>query len=587
VFLLTGSHAATPRDPWLRPFTSHSIWNTPIGSSAQYTPAGFPAEANGVNFDQDIVMKTSGSDPARPWYQPGSWSYRCSGSYNTGKTIRLPDTFLVADPNGSQNTPNYAGTFLRPDGRTTDNTSAVARCSPTGPIYGYSSGNPARDATDIYGDGQLGSHGASSLSSFGGLIRPGELSSSDPIQHVLDLVLYVKYVNYGTSKGFRWPAISADAYASPSTYAGSNVETKMGSLLAIPPNITPASAGITSPVALKMFHALQDYGAYLTDDSAWEASYISIDRSAIGTFTWGSAEQQQVNKLISMLNDVTNNSPTSIGGGGTPRQPFLPELIDPAATTPTPTPTIAPTPTPAPIAPISIPYYQSTTAANYTDQAGHTWKPNNSYFIFPDTASDHSYSTSTAISGTSDQPLYQSEIYGPSSYNLPIANGTYKVSLGFAEINPSSGTRVFNVSAENQSWLTNFDITAKVGTYAADIETKNITVTDGTLNLNFTGIQNSPKISYISVEPAIIPTPTPAPTVSPPPPPAVSPTPTPTTISVSGDISGDGHVTSLDLAILLSHWNITSGASRAQGDLSGDGKVTSLDLAILLSNWGK
>ena len=66
-----------------------------------------------------------------------------------------------------------------------------------------------------------------------------------------------------------------------------------------------------------------------------------------------------------------------------------------------------------------------------------------------------------------------------------------------------------------------------------------------------------------------------------------SPTVTPTPVLVQGDVTGDGHVTSLDLAVLLSNWNKQSGASRSQGDLSGDGKITSLDLAQLLSNWGK
>jgi hypothetical protein len=74
-------------------------------------------------------------------------------------------------------------------------------------------------------------------------------------------------------------------------------------------------------------------------------------------------------------------------------------------------------------------------------------------------------------------------------------------------------------------------------------------------------------------------TPTPTPTST--------PTPTPTPTDVPGDVNGDGHVTSLDLAMLLSNWNKQSAATKSQGDLSGDGQVTALDLAMLLSNWGK
>ena len=54
---------------------------------------------------------------------------------------------------------------------------------------------------------------------------------------------------------------------------------------------------------------------------------------------------------------------------------------------------------------------------------------------------------------------------------------------------------------------------------------------------------------------------------------------------VTGDVNGDRHVNSLDIALMMSNWNKT-GVTKAQGDLSGDGKVTALDIAIMLTNWG-
>lgn len=62
--------------------------------------------------------------------------------------------------------------------------------------------------------------------------------------------------------------------------------------------------------------------------------------------------------------------------------------------------------------------------------------------------------------------------------------------------------------------------------------------------------------------------------------------PSPPLISIVGDINKDGHVTSADLAILLSHWNQTV-ATGTNGDINNDNKVSSADLAQLLSNWGK
>ena len=49
-----------------------------------------------------------------------------------------------------------------------------------------------------------------------------------------------------------------------------------------------------------------------------------------------------------------------------------------------------------------------------------------------------------------------------------------------------------------------------------------------------------------------------------------------------GDVSGDGAVSALDLARLLSSW----GGVDADCDLNGDGVVNAVDLALLLSDWG-
>jgi hypothetical protein len=54
--------------------------------------------------------------------------------------------------------------------------------------------------------------------------------------------------------------------------------------------------------------------------------------------------------------------------------------------------------------------------------------------------------------------------------------------------------------------------------------------------------------------------------------------------TIPGDLTGDGHVTLLDLSILLSHYGTI--ATQLQGDISGDGSVTLLDLSILLSHYG-
>jgi hypothetical protein len=38
---------------------------------------------------------------------------------------------------------------------------------------------------------------------------------------------------------------------------------------------------------------------------------------------------RDMQRLVEALHVVNNNSPTSIGGGGTPRQPLAPPLVEP------------------------------------------------------------------------------------------------------------------------------------------------------------------------------------------------------------------------------------------------------------------
>ena len=53
-----------------------------------------------------------------------------------------------------------------------------------------------------------------------------------------------------------------------------------------------------------------------------------------------------------------------------------------------------------------------------------------------------------------------------------------------------------------------------------------------------------------------------------------------------GDLSGDGRVGLPDLAILLSNYGLTGGATYEQGDLDGDADVDLTDLATLLGRYG-
>jgi len=126
--------------------------------------------------------------------------------------------------------------------------------------------------------------------------------------------------------------------------------------------------------------------------------------------------------------------------------------------------------------------------------------------------------TDPDIANTDDDTLYQSERYGDFSYAIPVSeSGTYEVTLQFAEIfqsvssndnpdssGPDDGTnendRLFDVAIEGQTVVSSYDIFSEVGPLAASDKTYTVEVTDGTLNVAFSTVNDNAKISAIRVE---------------------------------------------------------------------------------------
>ena len=131
--------------------------------------------------------------------------------------------------------------------------------------------------------------------------------------------------------------------------------------------------------------------------------------------------------------------------------------------------------------------------SNYLSTEGNTFSA--------DTGGGSTYSTSANISGTDDDQLYQTERYGKSfSYDIPLENGNYQVTLMFAEIYHSeAGNRVFNVSIEGEQVISNLDIFAKAGYNAAYNEIHEVNITDGQINIAFTTLIDNAKISAIKI----------------------------------------------------------------------------------------
>ncbi|HYX07011.1 MAG TPA: malectin domain-containing carbohydrate-binding protein, partial [Bacteroidales bacterium] len=146
-------------------------------------------------------------------------------------------------------------------------------------------------------------------------------------------------------------------------------------------------------------------------------------------------------------------------------------------------------------------YAGAGTTTNAINCGGSDYKAIDGTSYSADMSGGASFSTNSDISGTEDDQLYQTERFGKNfSYAIPVENGSYQITLMFAEIfHSSAGQRVFNVSIEGEEVINNLDIYTKAGKNAAYNETHEVTITDGVINIAFTTVTDNAKISAIKV----------------------------------------------------------------------------------------
>ncbi len=104
------------------------------------------------------------------------------------------------------------------------------------------------------------------------------------------------------------------------------------------------------------------------------------------------------------------------------------------------------------------------------------------------------------ITGTVDDVMYNTERWTPGgsyTYEVPVANGSYRVDLHFAEIYDGiiqAGQRVFDMSLEGQALasLQDIDLFGRVGPDAALVLSEVVSVTDGSLSITVGPGSNSP-----------------------------------------------------------------------------------------------
>lgn len=345
---ISATAAGSIRNVLQQPFASNSIWNTPIGSSAVYAPANI-TPATALAQDENILILTPTAPSTNIATSAAAWQSgvnRCDFTTwpisATSLYLPIPTNFVLTQTTLGGGTPNESGAILAADGQTIISLQPLQRCTAGGPLTYMATAISAN--TNLYTDGIAGTQGGSALSSLGGTIRIGELSPggsqiingvSAPIRHVLKFEF-----NHGLFSAFTstyvWPASQGDGASE-------------GLLLALLPAFDFNSLQ-TAP-ARSIAWTLINYGAYLVDDSNWDALQIAMELSTTsndGTINreytqfqtdWGYSFDQYNNTSTAWAQDIatierslqviTNNGPSNIGGGGTPRQPLLPSVTAP------------------------------------------------------------------------------------------------------------------------------------------------------------------------------------------------------------------------------------------------------------------
>jgi hypothetical protein len=131
------------------------------------------------------------------------------------------------------------------------------------------------------------------------------------------------------------------------------------------------------------------------------------------------------------------------------------------------------------------------------DSDGHTWKADTGY------VGGTAGSTTATISGTNYQNIFHNWRAGMSAYHIAVANGTYYVKLLESEDTyNAAGKRVFSVTAEGVTAVSNVDIWSKAGgMHKALYLVFSTTVNDGSLDLGFTATHDQAKVDGIALEP--------------------------------------------------------------------------------------
>ncbi len=511
------------RDLHQWPYAQNSIWNTPIGTGAQYHPQPVsPSHIDGIQADNDIIVLKPNAPLMNVFGTKWRWQggttpeTRCQ-KYNNTVLLKLPIPSDYVTLFYKQEKPNNAGIVMQPDGKTLVQIQPFQACGGGYATSGLrkSGGNIINDLIrtpdlDIKGDGRTGMHGGSGLNTMGGAIRLGELTSPyvDAMRHALKISFpgdQYLYFDHSKNKGYRWPAWKHDTGADRD-YNSSNKEATIGCLRALKPDLDINSLGLETLPGKKLAWTLQNYGAYQVEGVPWQRMMIAVEEGPDGAvvtefldhYGWEFVSKNKTGnpwvkdclKIIQHLYIVKNNTQSTRGGGGTPLQPLAPPFCDGANPDPNPDPE----PDPDPVSTVKVNFQPPSTSvpSGYLADNGAAYGSRGNGQSYGWVGGSN---TATRLrSGSNDQRLktlnhLQDE--GNKTWEIALANGEYDVKLVCGDAQYSD--QINNIDLEGNQ------LTDQDGESNFDIFNERVTVADGKLTIKpGTGASNA-KVCYIDI----------------------------------------------------------------------------------------
>jgi hypothetical protein len=132
-----------------------------------------------------------------------------------------------------------------------------------------------------------------------------------------------------------------------------------------------------------------------------------------------------------------------------------------------------------------------------TDSQGNEWLPDKGF------VGGQTFEAADAeVTHTKVPELYLAERYSMTAFSWPLPNGKYRVKLLFAEVYSGvagPGARVFTFNVQGHKFK-DFDIWVKAGgPNRAYVESVDVEITGGILNISFTPQVENPKINAIEI----------------------------------------------------------------------------------------